>query len=315
MNTWLKQILCFLFVLIVNTQSYAEQKITFYHYDLLGSPVATTDEQGNVIWRERYEPWGKKTINQDADKDNVRGYTGHVHDRETGLTYMQARYYDPEIGRFMGIDPFGFKEDNPIMFNRYAYANNNPYKFTDPNGELPFLAAPLLGAIAKEALAEITGIPVGFSSLGRSLAKSTVTSYAKKSGLKQNPLAEAVSNTTKGKNAPSSKNISFSKQQQASHTWGTKSNQNRRAQNKEISSFFGKKSGEKITQITHERGTPVPGKPHVKEYDFKISTGFNSRGMQSKARSHEKPDGRVHGHPSGPTSNNRNSHSDKDDEF
>lgn len=123
--------------IFANTQSFAEQKVTFYHYDLLGSPVATTDKQGNVIWREQYEPWGKKTLNQDGDHDNVRGYTGHVNDKETGLTYMQARYYDPEIGRFMSIDPVGFKEDNPIMFNRYAYANNNPYKFTDPNGEEP----------------------------------------------------------------------------------------------------------------------------------------------------------------------------------
>jgi murein DD-endopeptidase MepM/ murein hydrolase activator NlpD len=47
---------------------------------------------------------------------------------------MGARYYDPIVGRFMGIDPVGFKETNPISFNRYAYANNNPYKFVDPDG-------------------------------------------------------------------------------------------------------------------------------------------------------------------------------------
>lgn len=45
---------------------------------------------------------------------------------------MQARYYDPVIGRFYSNDPVGFK--NIHNFNRYAYANNNPYKYIDPDG-------------------------------------------------------------------------------------------------------------------------------------------------------------------------------------
>ena len=48
---------------------------------------------------------------------------------------MQQRYYDPVIGRFYSNDPVGFSADSPMMFNRYAYGNNNPYKFVDPNGE------------------------------------------------------------------------------------------------------------------------------------------------------------------------------------
>ena len=55
-------------------------------------------------------------------------------DNQTGLSYMGARYYDPVIGRFMGVDPVGFQENNIHSFNRYAYANNNPYKFVDPDG-------------------------------------------------------------------------------------------------------------------------------------------------------------------------------------
>jgi uncharacterized protein RhaS with RHS repeats len=50
---------------------------------------------------------------------------------------MQARYYDPVIGRFYSNDPVGWTPENPVMsFNRYLYVNNNPYKYTDPNGEL-----------------------------------------------------------------------------------------------------------------------------------------------------------------------------------
>jgi uncharacterized protein RhaS with RHS repeats len=47
---------------------------------------------------------------------------------------MQQRYYDPLIGRFYSNDPVGFTAINPMMFNRYAYANNNPYKYVDPDG-------------------------------------------------------------------------------------------------------------------------------------------------------------------------------------
>lgn len=47
---------------------------------------------------------------------------------------MQQRYYDPVIGRFYSNDPVGFTPSNPMMFNRYAYANNNPYKYVDPDG-------------------------------------------------------------------------------------------------------------------------------------------------------------------------------------
>ncbi|WP_040552686.1 RHS repeat-associated core domain-containing protein, partial [Rheinheimera nanhaiensis] len=61
--------------------------------------------------------------------------TGHLEDDDLQLTYMQQRYYDPLIGRFYSNDPVGFTASNPMMFNRYAYANNNPYKYVDPDGK------------------------------------------------------------------------------------------------------------------------------------------------------------------------------------
>ncbi|MCV2886484.1 RHS repeat-associated core domain-containing protein [Aestuariibacter sp. AA17] len=63
------------------------------------------------------------------------GYTGHKFDTDLGLSYMQARYYDPVIGRFYSNDPIGFRDVH--SFNRYAYANNNPYKYVDPDGKAP----------------------------------------------------------------------------------------------------------------------------------------------------------------------------------
>ena len=71
-------------------------------------------------------------VGDDLSPASQQGYTGHVGDN-TGLVYMQARYYDPVIGRFYSNDPIGFRGEH--SFNRYAYANNNPYKYVDPNGE------------------------------------------------------------------------------------------------------------------------------------------------------------------------------------
>ncbi len=71
--------------------------------------------------------------------------TQHIKDSATGLTYMQARYYDPLIGRFLSIDPVKFTDTgNPAMFNRYAYGFNDPVNMIDPDGNFP-ITCPLCG--------------------------------------------------------------------------------------------------------------------------------------------------------------------------
>jgi RHS repeat-associated protein len=111
--------------------------ITYYHNDLLGSPVAATDASGHVIWRESYRPYGERLTNDPASTSNDVWYTSRRQDVDTGLVYMGARYYDPVVGRFVSKDPVGFDEKNVQSFNRYAYANNNPYRYVDPNGKEP----------------------------------------------------------------------------------------------------------------------------------------------------------------------------------
>lgn len=107
-------------------------QVRYQHTDMLGTPVMETDALTNVISRSVYEPFGKRL---GGEKPGI-GYTGHLQDEDLGLTYMQARYYDPLIGRFYSNDPVGYTSENPVMsFNRYMYVNNNPYKYTDPDGE------------------------------------------------------------------------------------------------------------------------------------------------------------------------------------
>ena len=131
-----QKLLNLLFVLMlyfVGLNAQADE-ITFYHYDGMGNPIAATDMQGNVVWKERYSPSGEPLLNQPAKEGHNIGYKGHVYDKELGLVYMAHRYYDPKVGRFLSNDPVGFTPSNVQSFNRYAYANNNPYKYWDPDG-------------------------------------------------------------------------------------------------------------------------------------------------------------------------------------
>ncbi len=104
--------------------------IRYQHTDALGSPVVETSAPNaqsvvSVLKRNSYAPYGEALAPTAIDGT---GYTGHVMDQVTGLTYMQQRYYDSQIGRFLSSDPIDSE------FNRYSYAGNSPYRFFDPDG-------------------------------------------------------------------------------------------------------------------------------------------------------------------------------------
>ena len=117
-------------LVLFSVASIAGTKFTYYVNDALGSPVVAMNQAGDVVWRKAYQPYGKASGN---DRDNRIGYTGHVED-QPDLVYARARYYDPALGIFLSDDPVRFSEKNPMSFNRYAYANNNPYRYVDPDG-------------------------------------------------------------------------------------------------------------------------------------------------------------------------------------
>jgi RHS repeat-associated protein len=103
----------------------------FLHADALGSPVAASNAAGQVISRTRYEPYGATA---GGTHPTGIGFTGHVNDADTGLVYMQQRYYEPLAGRFLSVDPVVTDVESGAHFGRYHYANNNPYRFVDPDG-------------------------------------------------------------------------------------------------------------------------------------------------------------------------------------
>jgi len=135
MNTAMKAmraLLCGL-VAVLWLPAFATTTDIYYHNDLAGTPLAATDASGNLLWRQGYKPYGER-LDPKAPAEQQPWFTGKAHVEAAGLSYFGARWYDPQLGRFMGVDPRGFDEANVHSFNRYAYANNNPYRFVDPDG-------------------------------------------------------------------------------------------------------------------------------------------------------------------------------------
>jgi len=87
-----------------------------------------TDENGNVVWKADYKPFGEVEVAGDAE--NRFRFPGQYLDGETGLHYNWHRYYDSGVGRYLTADPIGL--DGGINF--YAYAQNNPVNLIDPYG-------------------------------------------------------------------------------------------------------------------------------------------------------------------------------------
>lgn len=117
------------------------EQIAWLHTNHLGAVEAATDDAGRVLWRARYNPFGKIIDVAAADRKGEAGrfaldlrLPGQVEDSETGLYYNARRYYDPQRGRYLTPDPLG-TPDGP---DPYAYVGNNPLRYIDPSGLVLF---------------------------------------------------------------------------------------------------------------------------------------------------------------------------------
>jgi RHS repeat-associated protein len=111
----------------------------FYHFDGVGSTIGMSDSLGTMVNKYAYDAFGK-VLNQEETIPNPFKYVGQfgVMDEENGLFYMRARYYDPEVGRFISKDPIGLLGG----LNMYAYVQNNPINYIDPWGLIRYNAPP-----------------------------------------------------------------------------------------------------------------------------------------------------------------------------
>ena len=172
----------------------------FYRKDAQGNICALLDSNGSVVVRYVYDAWGNHAVLDANGADitdvnhigvlNPFRYRGYFYDVETGLYYLQTRYYDPEIGRFITIDGISYLDPETINgLNLYAYCGNNPVMYTDPNGTTKWWEWLLGGLVvvgllvAAAALTIFTGgtaiaALTPFAAFGVNLLTSVVTGMA-----------------------------------------------------------------------------------------------------------------------------------------
>ena len=113
-----------------------------YHLDHLGNLRMITDPTGAVVSEHDYYAYGQEiSPNQGDQKQEFHKFTGQERDA-ADRDYFKARYYQPMEGRFLSPDPVDGNQKQPQSWNRYAYGNNNPLRYTDPSGETAFLTIP-----------------------------------------------------------------------------------------------------------------------------------------------------------------------------
>jgi RHS repeat-associated protein len=112
--------------------------------DRLGSIETLTDGEGVVVDKRTYDSFGRVLSETNPSVSFRYGYTGRELDLESGLNYYRARYYDPNVGRFISVDPMGFGAGDT---NLYRYVGNSATNATDPTGEwINFVAGGFIGA-------------------------------------------------------------------------------------------------------------------------------------------------------------------------
>lgn len=120
----------------------------YYITNIKGDIVGITDENGDLIASYVYDEWGKLLNIETAQAENETQYEiallnpfryrGYYYDEETGMYFLQSRYYNPDLCRFISADSFDYiKADNPLTVNAYIYCINNPIYFFDPTGCQP----------------------------------------------------------------------------------------------------------------------------------------------------------------------------------
>ncbi|HEY0781963.1 MAG TPA: RHS repeat-associated core domain-containing protein, partial [Thermoanaerobaculia bacterium] len=146
----------------------------FYLFDALRSVTDLTSLDGTARASYRFDAWGALRA-KTGGSFNGFGFTGHEQDQETGLYYFQARYYDPELGRFLSEDPAEGAIANPPSLHRYLYAYANPTVYVDPDGRFSLKEAwDAVAAGAEIYLDTVKNNAASVPGLAASAAKSVV---------------------------------------------------------------------------------------------------------------------------------------------
>ena len=119
--------------------------VYLYRKDVQGNIIAILNSNGEILARYFYDAWGNHTVEDNSGVEitdtesiahlNPFRYRGYYYDTETNLYYLKARYYDPDVGRFISMDDIAYLNPEAINgLNLYAYCGNNPVMSIDPSG-------------------------------------------------------------------------------------------------------------------------------------------------------------------------------------
>lgn len=154
--------------------------------DGLGSASDFWTSSGTLSRARQFDAWGGyRNAAAPGSGEPKAGYTGHQYDPETGWVYARARYYDPTLGIFLSRDPFRAVISDVPSLHRYAYANGNPLRYTDPTGlqsAETMAQQQMMGMMWREVFAEVAGFFRGMFGGSAYISSDTSIHYSPPQG-------------------------------------------------------------------------------------------------------------------------------------
>ena len=169
-----------------------QEKMYFYQTSLQGDIIGIVDSKGSQVVVYRYDAWGEVLVSSDASgfglaQINPLRYRGYYYDQETGLYYLQTRYYDPKVRRFLNADDASVLTKDPEQLtekNLYAYCDDNPVMYRDDTGMFDIVSG-IFGAVTNVATtyfaAKVTGQECGVWDLAVAAFAGLVSGMTKSS--------------------------------------------------------------------------------------------------------------------------------------
>ncbi len=147
--------------------TYAQSTWDSYWYErnLQGDIVAIYDNSNVKLVSYTYDAWGNHIVTPYNDglsivpvANNPIRYRGYYYDTDLGLYYLQTRYYDSNIGRFINADGYISTGTGLLGYNMYAYCNNNPVMYVDPSGTISFLLGVAIVVVGYAIISNVANV-------------------------------------------------------------------------------------------------------------------------------------------------------------
>ena len=153
----------------------------YYRYNLQGDVIGLYSTTGAVVAEYTYDPWGKLLNITDTSDTNIGAlnplrYRGYYYDTETGFYFLQSRYYDPTVGRFINADGYVSTGQGISSYNMFAYCLNDPVNMQDASGEIAITTLILIGSVVAGCLAAAHTAVTSYKYIGEVDISNTILS-------------------------------------------------------------------------------------------------------------------------------------------